>query len=104
MKTYRVLALLLLAAGLTIGCEDSSDGDDDDNEPFINFTLADTCAEELPNGLQITFDGEVIGTVMPGSHLSHDTTEGEHTWSAPAFGTHTIVVPESGIIQPLFCE
>ena len=103
MKTYHVVALVLLAAGLTIGCEDSSDGDDD-NEPFINFSLADTCADELPNGLPITFDGEVIGTVMAGSFLSHDTTEGEHTWSAPGFGSHTITVPENGILQPLFCE
>lgn len=102
MKTYHLLVMLLLAAGLTIGCEDSSDSDDSD--PFIQFTLDANCADELPNGVAITLDGTVIGTVMPGDKLTQDTSSGDHTWSAPGFGTFNITVPDSGFIQPLTCK
>lgn len=100
MKTYHVLLLLLLSLGLTVGCEDSDDGDSD---PFIQFELDANCADELPNGVEITLDGTVIGTVMPGGELTQDTSEGDHTWSAPGFGTRNVSVPESGLLQPLTC-
>jgi hypothetical protein len=101
---WKVLLLPLLVAAFTLGCEESSDDDDSsDSEPFITYSLAADCAEDLPNGLEIIFDGVSIGTVTAGSTLIHDTTAGEHTWSAESFGTHTVDIPENGFIQPLIC-